>query len=141
MCHDENIESNKENQNIKEEVNYEYVPQKINKKNELLEKCQEEIDDEKENDNNTDEKTTVFINNIPLNITDDDLHNFIVNNIKKINILECRIVKDKAGKSRGFAFVDFPNIPNANKCVKAINKKTFNQYEISCAISKPPSTG
>ena len=121
------------------------MSQKIKTKIDLFEKSEKEFEEEEEIEENDviniEQKQTVFINNIPPNITDDDLHNFIMKMDRKIKILECRIVKDKAGKSRGFAFVDFKNIVNAKKCVQAINKKAFNDYEISCAISKPPSSG
>lgn len=125
-------------------VRIDKTSKKSKKKLDLQEKMiiDDEIEAEnKEDDDEITDKQTIFINNIPPDILDDELHSFILKQDKKIKLLECRIVKDKAGKSRGFAFIDLNNIENAKKCVEAINKKEINGYEIACAISKPPSAG
>ena len=139
---DELVESNKENIQIKS-INMESISNRIKKKIELKLPVEEEgVETESDEENNTNvEKQTVFVNNIPPKLTDDELHNFILKQNKKIKILECRVVKDKAGKSRGFAFIDFKDVDHAKKCVQVLNKQVINEYEVSCALSKPPSSG
>ncbi len=133
-------ESNKENVVYKKEIVREKKPKLVKKKKIEL-KPQEEIEEIVNEDDENEEKYTIFVNNIPPTISDDELYQFILQQNKKINIKECRVVKDKNGKSRGFAFVDLKDIRNAEKCVKSLNKQVLDGYEISCAMSKPPSSG
>jgi RNA recognition motif-containing protein len=133
-------ESNKENVVYKKEIVREKKPKLVKKKKIEL-KPQEEIEEIDNEDDENEEKYTIFVNNIPPTISDDELYQFILQQNKKINIKECRVVKDKNGKSRGFAFVDLKDIRNAEKCVKSLNKQVLDGYEISCAMSKPPSSG
>ena len=133
-------ESNKENVVYKKEIVREKKPKLVKKKKIEL-KPQEEIEEIDNEDDENEEKYTIFVNNIPPTISDDELYLFILQQNKKINIKECRVVKDKNGKSRGFAFVDLKDIRNAEKCVKSLNKQVLDGYEISCAMSKPPSSG
>jgi len=101
----------------------------------------EEIDDSDSKEEENEDKQTIFVNNIPPSITDDELYQFILQQNKKLRIKECRVVKDKNGKSRGFAFIDLKDARNAEKCLKCLNKQILQGYEISCALSKPPSSG
>lgn len=138
---EENDETNKENILYKKDILKEKKPKSVKKKKiELKQQDEiEEIDNEDEDENA--EKHTIFVNNIPPKITDDELYQFILQQNKRLSINECRVVKDKNGKSRGFAFIDLKDIKNAEKCVKSLNKQVLNGYEISCAMSKPPSSG
>ncbi len=133
-------ESNKENVVYKKEILQEKKP-KVVKKKKIELKPQEEIEEIDDEDDGNEEKHTIFVNNIPPNLSDDELYQFILQQHKKINIKECRVVKDKNGRSRGFAFIDLKDITNAEKCVKSLNKQVLDGYEISCAMSKPPSSG
>lgn len=114
------------------------------KKKKIDLKALEEIDESDSNEEENEvkeDKHTIFVNNIPPSISDDELYQFILQQNKKINIKECRVVKDKNGKSRGFAFIDLKDSKNAEKCLKCLNKQVLQGYEISCALSKPPSSG
>jgi RNA recognition motif-containing protein len=96
------------------------------------------------------EKTKLKINNslktvIIKNLTDDTneeiLSNFIKEEEPSLELEDIRIVKDRNGKSRGFAFIDFTTPKMANRFVKIINHKILNENTLFCAISKPPSLG
>jgi nucleolin len=103
-------------------------------------KKEEKKDDTKSLKINKSHKT-VIIKNLKIEITEETLSSFITEENPGIHISDIRIVRDRKGVSRGYAFVDFetPNI--ANKCVKTLNQKVLNGNHILCAISKPPSLG
>ena len=88
---------------------------------------------------------SVFFKNLSLRTTEEDLKTFLENNIQKnfknSHILATRIVLDNKGFSRGIAYVDFPNLETANRCVNACNQQKLDDNEITCVISKPPSSG
>ena len=88
---------------------------------------------------------TVFIKGINLLTIEEDLNNFIDKQIKKNNknshIIATRIALDGKGFSRGIAYVDFPNIETANRCIDSCNKMKLDESELVCVISKPPSSG
>ena len=84
---------------------------------------------------------TVIIKNLLKTIDEEELQNFIADNSANILIEDVRIVRDKKGFSKGYAFVDFLDKLNAENCVKNINGKILEDNVLSCAISKPPSAG
>lgn len=84
---------------------------------------------------------TVIIKNLLKTVDEEELQNFINDNSPNILIEDVRIVRDKKGFSKGYAFVDFLDKLNAEKCVKNINGKILEDNVLSCAISKPPSAG
>lgn len=84
---------------------------------------------------------TVIIKNLTDDTTEEILSNFIKEEEPSLELEDIRIVKDRKGKSRGFAFIDFSTPKMANRFVKIINHKVLNGNIVSCAISKPPSLG
>ncbi len=120
-----------------------------NRKNEN----QMEVDEDVHNEDNFEEETkfdynnlhsdnrTVIIKNITTTTTEEDIKQFILNYNSAIGIADIRIVKDKKGISKGFAFVDLINEENALKCANILNNKILNENIITCAISKPPKLG
>ena len=80
-----------------------------------------------------------------LSTTEEDLNNFINTQIqqsfKNSHIIACRIALDDKGFSRGIAYVDFPNLETANRCINSCNKTKIDDNELICVISKPPSSG
>jgi RNA recognition motif-containing protein len=106
----------------------------------LIKKKQKAKEDAKLLKTNNSHKT-VIIKNLKLEITEETLSSFIVEENPGVDIQDIRIVRDRRGASRGYAFVDFDTPKTANKCVKTLNHKTLNGNSITCAISKPPSLG
>lgn len=90
-------------------------------------------------------KKTVFIKNINLTTSEEELKTFLDSCIKgsynKSYMMEIRLAIDEKGFSKGFAYIDFPNIETANRCLECCNNKRLDDNELICAISKPPSSG
>ncbi len=85
---------------------------------------------------------TVIIKNLSLLVNEEDIKAFIASyDNERFNIEEIRIVRDKSGNSKGFAFVDFPSTNEAAECAKVLNNQKFDDHILSCAVSKPPALG
>jgi len=84
---------------------------------------------------------TVIIKNLSLSVNEEDLEAIIKANKDSFNIEDIRIVRDKRGNSKGFAFVDFSTTDEATECARIINNKEIGVQIISCAVSKPPALG
>jgi RNA recognition motif-containing protein len=88
--------------------------------------------------NNTNK--TVIIKNLSLSINEDDLQSFIKTQVN-YPIEDIRIVRDKKGNSKGFAFADFSTTEDASNCAKILNNQKLLDQNLSCAVSKPPALG
>jgi len=84
---------------------------------------------------------TLIIKNLEKTVNEEELQIFIEDNSPKVQIEDIRIVRDKKGFSKGFAFVDFNDKKSAEICLDDINGKDIEGQIISVAISKPPSSG
>ena len=85
---------------------------------------------------------TVIIKNLSLLVNEEDIKAFIESyNNDSFDMQEIRIVRDKSGNSKGFAFVDFSSTNDAAECAKILNNKNFDDHILSCAVSKPPALG
>lgn len=108
-------------------------------------KSQQEEDEEeiiiKENKNNHSSDKTLIIKNIPIIETEQDIEQFIKLNYPSAKISDIRIIKNKQGISKGFAFIDCITADNAEEICNNINNKDFDGNIITCAVSKPPSLG
>lgn len=89
----------------------------------------------------TKQDRTLIIKNLSRTIDEEQLQEFIQNKSPLVNLEDIRIVRDKKGFSKGFAFVDFIDKKEAEKCLNDINGKILEDQALSCAISKPPSAG
>ena len=86
---------------------------------------------------------TVIIKNLSLHVNEEDLETFIKshNSNERFIVEEIRIVRDKTGNSKGFAFVDFSSTKEAAEFAKVLNNQIFDDNILSCAVSKPPALG
>ena len=71
--------------------------------------------------------TRVCVKNLPPNTTEQDLKEFLFNsssstNQMRLEITDCRILKNEKGKSRKVAFVGFRQIDQANFVVETFDK-------------------
>jgi len=89
----------------------------------------------------TKNERTLIIKNLQKTIDEEDLKQFIEENSPNVEIEDIRVVRDKKGFSKGFAFVDFADKNYAEICLNDINGKKLEEEYICCAISKPPSSG
>jgi len=132
--------SEEENENLYRDVNLPYGREDLNL-------SLEENDNKSINDNDsvymeqTKHDRTLIIKNLEKTINEQELKSFIEENSPDVQIEDVRIVKDKKGFSRGFAFVDFYDKKHAEICLDYLNGKLFEGEILSVAISKPPSSG
>jgi RNA recognition motif-containing protein len=89
---------------------------------------------------NASEKT-VIVKNLPDTATEELLEKFIKDENPGLMISNIRLVKDRRGRGKNLAFIDFPTTKSAQECVRSIHLKSFKGNEVTCAISKPPSLG
>jgi RNA recognition motif-containing protein len=144
-----NIKNNiKSKKNLKTNTDEDKYKSKIHNN---IEKKNHEINMSLNEDNSYSEKSeyielskqerTLLIKNLEKTIDEEQLKNFIKENTSEVSIDEIRIVRDKKGFSKGYAFVDFEFKEDAERCLKNINGLKLENEELICAISKPPSAG
>lgn len=129
-----------------EELNYDFYKEDVNLS------LEEEQNEQKSENNNksfsqdldweqTKHDRTIIIKNLSRTVNEEELQEFLEASSPDVKTEDIRIVRDKKGFSKGFAFVDFFNKYDAEICLENINGKEIEGECISCAISKPPSSG
>eukprot|EP00112_Aurelia_sp_Birch-Aquarium-sp1_P005065 Seg1574.20 transcript_id=Seg1574.20/GoldUCD/mRNA.D3Y31 product="Squamous cell carcinoma antigen recognized by T-cells 3" protein_id=Seg1574.20/GoldUCD/D3Y31 len=82
------------------------------------------------------DKNTVYVTNIPFELKKEDLEEIF----KKIGDLkEVRIVTNRAGKSKGFAYIEYNDEASASTAVLKLDGQTVKGRPINVAISKAPA--
>eukprot|EP00980_Cylindrotheca_fusiformis_P006336 scaffold1356_cov123-Cylindrotheca_fusiformis.AAC.17 len=77
-------------------------------------------------------ETRVCIKNFPPNTTEDDLKDFLVKSSKvKLEITDCKVLKNSKGKSRKVAFVGFRHADQASSVVKSFDKSFLRMSRLS----------
>jgi len=78
----------------------------------------------------------LYVGNLSYKVTEDDLKGLF----KEFEtVTEVNLVTDRAtGRSRGFGFVEFSSDDDADKAVKSLNGKTFQDREIVVNVARPP---
>lgn len=71
-------------------------------------------------DNNAEESTTIYVGNLSYNTNEDSLKNFLDDN-QIANVKEIRLIKDNDGNSKGFAYIEFDDVPSAATVVELNN--------------------
>jgi RNA recognition motif-containing protein len=100
------------------------------------------ITNEVEEDKNFNKSNkTVIIKNISPITKEEDLEGYIKEFLPETHIQDIRVVRDRKGNSKGFAFVDFFTVEDAHDCAILLNNKIIEENIISCAVSKPPKLG
>jgi RNA recognition motif-containing protein len=137
---------NKKNKNNEEEeLNYDFY-----KGEDMNLSLEEEHDAQSENNKSfsqdwtleqTKHDRTIIVKNLSRTVDEEQMQEFIEVNSPDVKLEDIRIVRDKKGFSKGFAFVDFFNKYDAEICLENINGKLIEGEAILCAISKPPSSG
>ena len=78
----------------------------------------------------------LYVGNLSYKVSEDDLKGLF----KEFEtVTEVNLVTDRAtGRSRGFGFVEFSSDDDADKAVKSLNGKTFQDREIVVNVARPP---
>lgn len=71
-------------------------------------------------DNNAEESTTIYVGNLSYNTNEESLKNFLDDN-QIANVKEIRLIKDNDGNSKGFAYIEFNDVPSAATVVELNN--------------------
>eukprot|EP00795_Rhopilema_esculentum_P015566 gene15566-6831_t len=82
------------------------------------------------------DKHTVFVTNIPFDVTKEELEQ-IFNKVGEIK--EIRIVTNRAGKPKGYAYIEYLDETSASGAVLKLDGHTIKERQIFVAISKAPS--
>lgn len=82
------------------------------------------------------ERFTVFVRPVPVSMKEDQLADFFS---QVVPVKHSRIVRDKRGKSRGFAYIDLFSRADLEECVRNFNGREFEGKILYVAESKPPS--
>lgn len=82
------------------------------------------------------ERYTVFVRPVPINIKEDTLSDFFG---QVVPVKHSRVVRDKRGKSRGFAYIDLFSKEDLQECVRNFNGREYEGKILYVAESKPPS--
>jgi cold-inducible RNA-binding protein len=77
----------------------------------------------------------VFVGNLDLNSTEDELRTLFAAHGKVESVT---IVKDRdTGQSRGFAFVEMPNVQEAGQAIRSLDGTLLNQSAIRVNEARP----
>ena len=77
----------------------------------------------------------VFVGNVSFDVNDTDLKELYAKYGPEV---ECQLIKDRfTGKSKGFAFVKFPNEEDAHKAVAETNGFVLKGRPLNVRISEP----
>ena len=78
----------------------------------------------------------LYVGTLSYKVTEDDLKGLF----KEFEtVTEVNLVTDRAtGRSRGLGFVEFSSDDDADKAVKSLNGKTFQDREIVVNVARPP---
>jgi RNA recognition motif-containing protein len=78
--------------------------------------------------------TKLFVGNLPFDVTDDELKNWVEGRGHQVD--ELRLMRDReTGKARGFAFVTVDG--DANKAIAALNGQEFKGRSLTVNEARP----
>eukprot|EP01126_Amoeba_proteus_P056172 TRINITY_DN702_c1_g2_i3.p1 TRINITY_DN702_c1_g2~~TRINITY_DN702_c1_g2_i3.p1 ORF type:complete len:117 (+),score=15.89 TRINITY_DN702_c1_g2_i3:109-459(+) len=83
--------------------------------------------------------TTLFVANVPWQTRKEDLHAHF-SQCGEVGNIHLPIQKE-TGRPRGFAFVDFANLEDAEKAIKSLHEKPFQGRNLAVHMSKSNSSG
>ncbi|XP_042297340.1 squamous cell carcinoma antigen recognized by T-cells 3 [Sceloporus undulatus] len=82
------------------------------------------------------EKHKLFISGLPFSYTKEELEELCK---AHGNVKDVRLVTNRAGRSKGMAYVEFENEAQASQAVLKMDGLVINDYTIKVAISNPPA--
>lgn len=80
------------------------------------------------------EPNKLFVKGLPVRYTKQDVEQLF----KPYGCTEVRIITHKSGRSKGLAYVEFPDEKMANDALKATDQQHIGEHTITVAISAPP---
>jgi len=76
----------------------------------------------------------VFVGNLPWSVTNEDLAGYFVD----FSPVNCNLLTNMYGKSRGFAIVNFNNIVDAERAISIVNGIDISGRVIECRLDRGP---
>lgn len=80
------------------------------------------------------EPNKLFVKGLPVRYTKEDVEQLF----QPFGCTEVRIITHKSGRSKGLAYVEFPDEKMANEALKAKDQTQIGEHTITVAISAPP---
>jgi cold-inducible RNA-binding protein len=79
--------------------------------------------------------TRLFVGNLSYQTMENDLQDYFsqVANVTSVNLM----LDKMTGKSRGFAFVEFGSLDDANKAIEQLHNKEFQGRALTVNIARP----
>ncbi len=78
----------------------------------------------------------LFVGNLPREITDTDLHDFVMNS--GFQATSAVVIRDKAtGQSRGFGFVDLADGEDAQRVIQGLNGQSLQGRRLTVNEARP----
>lgn len=80
------------------------------------------------------EPNKLFVKGLPVRYTKEDVERLF----KPYGCTEVRLITHKSGRSKGLAYVEFPDENKAKEAIKAKDQSQLGEHTITVAISAPP---
>lgn len=82
------------------------------------------------------DKKTLFVSNLPFEVKESELENLFE---KYGKVKQIRLVTNRAGKPKGFGYVELEDETGASAAIVALDGSQVGDRQISVAVSNPPS--
>ncbi len=81
----------------------------------------------------------IYVSNLSFNVQDEDLREFFT---PYGEVSSAKVITDKfSGRSRGFGFVEMPDLAEGNKAIAALDSGTIDGRTIRVTVAKPKEEG
>ncbi len=80
----------------------------------------------------------IYVGNLPYDATEDDLRSAFsaFGNVESVSV-----ITDKySGRSKGFAFIEMPNVSEGQAAINGMNGKSMKDRTLVVNAARPPST-
>jgi len=82
----------------------------------------------------------LFVGNLPRNVTDSQLNEFVIN--AGFQVASAVVIRDKlTGTPRGFGFVELGEGEDIQRAIRGLNGKTLDDRTLTVNEAKPQSAG
>ena len=94
----------------------------------------EEVEKKEDEEKKDEREPRIYIGNLSYDTTEESLTNAFS---KFANVVKVNIPRKENGKSRGFGFVEFQNLDDAQKAINEMDGKELDGRTVNVGLSKP----